>query len=81
MQRGLEIVSNKLRVPGINHQIPELVVVVDDGVNLLATGHGRAEICDNVKRHTGIQTPKPNQPVGHNKDGIPRKNSTSGSRD
>lgn len=38
------------------HDIPELVIVVDDGIDLLATGHGRGENCANGERRHGDST-------------------------
>lgn len=42
--------------------VPELIVIVDDGVDLLATGgHGRGEGGVNGESDTGISTPVPNR--------------------
>lgn len=42
--------------------IPELIIIVDDGVDLLATRrHGRGEGSVNGESETGISTPAPNR--------------------
>ena len=44
--------------------IPELIVIVDDGVDLLATRHGRGEDGVNGESDLGISTPAPNENPG-----------------
>jgi hypothetical protein len=46
----------------------ELIVIVDDGVNLLATGHDRGEDGVNGESDLGISTPAPNENPGCRKE-------------
>lgn len=46
MQRGLSIwLVGKSRIHPDRHNLPELIVVVDDGINLLPIRHDRGENC------------------------------------